>query len=663
MIAFKTVEKKAKEYWALMSKSNQRGKKSINFVRNNAQWDSDSAAKRYIQQKETMTFNNIVKYLNRLKAQSRQLNFDVDVYQASTNTDSNNYESYDVLVRHWFKDKSIKEKFEYAFDKCVDFGYAVAEINYGRKDNYTLNLDPEIIIYKDPSEAFFDKNAELTSKIDGNFCGRKRVITGNELTKKYPKFKKIKKRNNILYDFWFRSEKKEWYVLLTSGIWYRQDLLSEMDYETIVERKADGTIIKKRGEKNSIIFHRYINGELVKNQDYPLEDLPLVRHGGFTYWTPDGEQSYPFSFYMEDPQKLINLTKSQVANNLKNSTATKYILNNEMITNEQILKDLTNINAKEGAFAVGGNPRDILVIPPTELSVSILNLSSMVEKDLESVAGTAIDNQMSDSAIISGKAIRELTNSIQMINIGLISEHILFIDTIYRLLTQMLPKIWIEQRTFFIKDDSGEVKEIGINILTDSGVIKNNIQDLKNNFMYEVNIGASTDMQKEMTTKTLLTIAGTSPQLFNNMADLFFKNVDIPDSQKMARRARAFIDPMVVKYGDFDITEEEFHQYRQQQAANASKGVDPNAQSAAIAAEAENKKAQADMINATTRQVQTQADIENKQQKIILDKAELEQKMNSSQVDTTLKILEREQDQEQKQIDIDRLKENGDSTN
>jgi hypothetical protein len=670
MLNYDDVRKAYQDYASQYRINNQRGKDCIQFALDNEQWDPQAISLRAMKNKETIVHNNVVKYLNKIKSQRRQIDYQFDVFQTIDNNTQGEYQSFDMLMKHWFTERNVQEKMEASFDKCVDYGYAVAEVNYAHIDKYTLNLDPVITIYDNPSEAFFDLKCQLKSRIDGNFCGRRRMLNKRDLLATYPQhIDALKDKHNEVIDFWHREQEKAWFVQLQSGIWHRQDLLGDDDFSinpktgsSNVKRKPDGTLIRRRGTKDSIYYYRFVNEKaVIDRRPYPTEDLPLVYHAGLSYWTDEGVRTYPYVFYLKDPQRYLNLIKSQVATNLKNATATKYFWSPEHITNDKQKDELRDINMLEGSVVLGADPRTGLIVPPTEIPASLINLSASAFKDLETVSGAMSEAQASDNAIVSGVALKEITNNIQMINAGLISEDVRFQDSICRLLVQMLPNLYTEERVFYVKNQNGQMQKVGINLNTGSKIV-NDIKNLRNKFIYEVKAGPTTVMQRETTLKSLMEFYKIAPQFAASTGDIFFKNTDTPESAELARRAAATIDPMLIKVGNGDITQDQYQQYlkqQQQQQQQAAQQPQPSDQASMMAAHAT-------MMNAQTNQMKAQSDAQLNAAKLQLDAQNNEQKnsiqsakvlsdagdnLNSHQIDEMRLHLE----SIQKIIDVARL--------
>jgi hypothetical protein len=208
------------DYSSKYQNNNKRGEEAIAFVYENEQWDGGTKASRTSANKETLVFNAVRKYCEQVKNQNRQIEFAINVYQCDEDNTSR-FKAFDKLIKHWYYEQHVQEKIDTAFDKLIDYGYAVAEVNYYYEDKYTLNKKPFVYVYDNPSEAFFDTSCQLKSRIDGNYCGRRRSLTKYELIEKYGNVlgaDAIKDHDNIVIDFWEREQSNAYYVKLKTGV-------------------------------------------------------------------------------------------------------------------------------------------------------------------------------------------------------------------------------------------------------------------------------------------------------------------------------------------------------------------------------------------------------------------------------------------------------------
>lgn len=663
------VEKLYSDYSSAYSEYNRRGFETISFVEDSDQWESGVQNGRSIKNKETLVFNQVKKYVNRIKSQNREIEFAINVIQKEDaiyvfdesgdgNKSVSNFNSFDKLVSHWFSEKNISEKLTQAFDKCIDFGYSVLEVSWDYENDETFNRIPSLIVYDDPTEAFFDCHATLKSKIDGNYCGRRRILDDKTIYSMYPDAEGIKK-SNVMIDFWRREKENADFVLLSTGVYKRKDLLTDGELENEAIRDSLGKLVTKKGLKSCIYFYRFINKLCVEEKvPYPTEDLPLVYHSGLTYWHKKGLATAPYAWYLIDAQRFVNLTKSQIATNLKNSTGTKWFFSPSHVTNDKIKEAIKNINAYEGALSLGDEPQKVMIVPPTELPTSMLSLSQQANAEIDSIGGSMLEAQMSDNAVVSGLALKTITSNIQIANAGLISEQISFIDSVCRILVQMIPKIITEERVFFVKNENGKLDKIGVNIMTQTGLVKNDIKAIRNGFVFDVTAGATTDIEKENTIKSLMTAYQINPQIFNATADIFFRSLPIKEANELADRAMAFVDPLIVKLGNGEITPEEFQQIQaqnQMQMAQQMQGGMQETPSQQMLAQAEMQKAQADIQNAQTNAIRANQQAESQNIKNNLDAmkvyGQIGEKRNQERIDAVNAQL----DATQKMIDIGRL--------
>lgn len=620
--------------------NNSRGKEMIKFISCGEQWESGVAERRRNLGKESLTLNVCRKELKKLLAQNSEIEFSLDVHPTSRESQNNVEEShvFSLLLNNIVLTKKIREGITETFDKSAQYGYAFGQVTYGRINNEDQCLYPIYIPYKDPSMGFWDKNALTRTKIDGRFCGIKRILSKSDLKRKIPMIneKKCKVTNddNEVIEYYFRQECDADFRLLMSGRYKRVDLLTLDDENNFMTRKrlallkSSGDIdeefdLEKTGKIDKIFFKRICNGfDIEYPLEFPTYDLPIPYHGSFSIWTPDHPTyTIPFGYELKGAQKLLNFVNSQIATQIKNSSSTKWLMKPEHVkTPEQVLM-AKEINNREGAIVLGGDISTIIEKPPANISPTLIQMSQSLKMIMDDINGIMVEPNSSDMTVLSGEALDRITKNMRLMNDEALARHIDYFNDVARLVGQMIPKIITEERPVVVKKMDGSSVTMMVNEYTGTGELRNNIKDLRNKFDYIIKAGPSDAMQKESSNKALMTACQINPQLFQDVADIFFRNSDCKDSGELSRRASAKIDPSLIKYSQGEITHDEFVQSQQQQqqkimqAKMQAAKADPTYQATVAATAAEHRKADAFQKDADTKRIKVLGDLINNEQK------------------------------------------------
>jgi hypothetical protein len=651
----RTIEKKVGAWQSSYSDNNQRGYNAIDFTIGNSQWSGGVKASRAAKNKETLTVNNAIKYLNRALNQMRQIEFVMDVTPTDTPETPEQikeYNAFKMFFRHHYNSPKQQGKYFESIQKMLTFSYSVIEIKYDREDQKTLNKMPYKKVHADPSSCFFDLNAKHPTKYDGEYCGYRTEVDKESIEMYYPEFAKKNelKDSNLWTVYYYRKWIKSNYVQLKTGVYKRYDLL-DSEEEKLIQRDKLGLPIVKAEWVSEIWMKQYCNKYIVgKPALYPTDDLPMIYNFALTQWTKDGYQTYPYTYYMQDAQKMHNFVVSQIATMVKNATAAKYFFTQKHLQNETQKNDAKNINSLEGGFTWGEDALQPLPqkIQPDEVPQSLMALAQQSNQELESISGAAFEMQPSDNVVVSGRAIREYTHNIQMMNSGIVASIIEFIDISCMLEMQMITKIVTEERVLCVKDDNGKMVNVVINKRLETGVIVNDIKDIADRFYYEIKASATTQMQKDNTQRAIEMMTKASPGSFALLGDIFAKCIDSPYSGEMVRRLQIGMDPDLLAVSDGEISEEEYRQKRQQkqQAQQQAQGqkeqmmMQEQRKAEHALAEAEHKKGDAAIERAKNEKLKIAVDAEDKKAKNTIEMVKVQGELGQSQ----------------QQIDLERMK-------
>lgn len=700
-ITAETVKKQKDQWRAYYEPNNTRGRDAILFYLGE-QWNAQSITTRSNSNKEILTLNMTQKHMRRASAQLRETEFFINM--APSNEEASEMVKETHAFRKVLQNIMISteqtSKISECGDKCLKFGYSFIEVGFGRENKQTMNMVPKLIVHRDPSIAFWDKNSSHPSKIDGRFCGMYKKATKEQIKEKMPKiiYDSIQsalheEENEVIY-YWFRDYRKCKVRLLTTGEYKPEEKIDptkdELETTSGVEYIFDSLCEEDKiaqGNKPSplvkdddvccIYFQMFFNDTAsTKPILYPTDDLPLPYHHGLTEWDGNlnGMRTIPFIEALKDPQKLHNYVQSQIATIAKNSSADKWFFNDEHILTPTQEDDAKNINALEGGFHFGGDINTIRRERPGELPATMMQAAQIAKQEIDEIGGAMIDAQQSDATVISGVAIDKITHNIGLLNRSFLAAHIEFVNTVGHLIRQMIPRLITEQRTIIAKNKDGSGEAIIINRYLETGEIVNNIKDINNNFVYDIGPGPNSPMQKENNMKAMDLFFQRNPSAIQFLGDIYWRTVDSPDAGELERRTAAMMDQTLIMYGKGEISLEEFmasakkkQQQQLQQQVELAK-LSPEVQSATALAAAEHRKASAAEQNAQTNRIKAvesektkrmkiQTDALNDAENIRLKMAALMQEGDLEGVSNQLEMLEkilkiRQQDIDNREIDV-----------
>lgn len=700
-IEFETVKKQCDEWRSWYDKNNQRGRDDVLFYLGD-QSKAGVSTDRANSNKETLICNIAAKQIKRASAQLMETEFSLNLAPANENAQNNVQESNafrKVLQTIMLSDDNIN-KLVMCGDKCIKFGYSFLEINFERKGKDDLCLWPVFRLHNDPTIAFWDKSANHPTRIDGRFCGMKKMASKEEIYEKLYYINKkmldscVHKDDNEIYYYWFREYKNAKYRLLKNGKYKKEDKISFEDGEILATQKDAKYIFdmlpeeEKYAQNNKpsplekiepiscIYFQIFINEKaIMPAKMFPTDELPLVYHNGLTEWEGNNAmRTIPLIEFLKDPQKLHNYLQSQIATIAKNSSSAKWFFNDDHILSDTQQAEAKEINNLEGSFMFGGDLNQIKYFPPGELPMSMLQMSQLSKQEIDEIGGAMIDAQQSDATVISGVAIDKITHNIGLLNLFFLGAHISFVRTVGSLVRQMIPRIITEERTIISKSKDGSGEAIIVNKDMGTGDIQNNIKDINNNFDYDLTPGANSPQERENAVKAIQEFIAQNPQAAPLIGDILMRNLNIQDAGELERRISANMNPMLIKYGKGEISLQDYQaamqkqqQQQMQMQANAYK-TDPQYQAAHEMAMSDSKKADAMQFDSQTKRLigveqektkrmQAIQQARENMQKIMLEFEQLRQKAGFDVGNQQLEMIEKQLKATQQLIDVSEIKD------
>lgn len=566
-----------------------------------------------IDEKEVIVFNIVVNLLK--KAQAYAKDIDLSLLLSSPYCDDTTQErTFRLLINQLMLTEEHTQAFSAALDKVYDFGQAVMMVKPVREDNKTLNSILKIDNVEDPTTCFFDKKVQSKNFNSGRFCGQIQKISSKNLSKRYPKIKnKLDGDCDVnVIDFWYKSQYKCDYIKLNSGIWKRVDLIMSNDMVDQLEKPRKGTA-------TCINYLRVAEGVedfLEKEKSLPYHCFPLVLDTGNMIWTGEQYESFPLGYYLKDPQILLNYIASCMADFLKSSTVDKLIVGPEHVRNQKGKDTAKNFVFKGGVSIFDGDLAKINHIPAQQMPPYIAQLFVEVQKSIQTLAGAYFDENSSELKSISGVALDKIYSNQNLQQNNTLSGHIHAINHVGRVLQQMIPAYYIENRIIMVKNDGGDFEKIEINTRERQTngliVITNNIKDLSNKYEYQIKVAPSLDVQNKNTKTELLSIYQVYPNAIPATIDIYAKSLDIASSDLLAKRLGATVNPDLIEYGKGNITRtafdkkmQESKQEQKQEAMNSpeAKFMEAKTQSEQSKAQSDQSKAQTDSFNAQTARI------------------------------------------------------------
>ncbi len=645
-----TINKLREKWLDYNSDSLERGKKNLEFSLKNEQWEQDRPAGC-----EELIFNLIQKQISTVQANAKNIELSLNIFSRDKEPNTEELSTFQALLKHIMLSGDNLRAFGDSFDSLVPFGQSVLFVSSARESQDTLNKMLSISYFEDVKRCFFDTKAASTRQ-DGRFCGFSTSLSKKEFKEIYGKRGDGVPSTEVI-DFYYKEPKKVEFIKLETGEYKRVSLLNSRD------EPISNTIIKKTV---NLVYYtqvcKHVETPLIKPRCLNIDILPMVLEDGFTHWTGEKFESYPLGYYLYDTQKLLNFLGSQMADISKTAVARKFIFPKDMLINEEGKSAAENINTVHGILPFYSKPGQppVQVFESPEIPPTLDNLFNGTQSLLQNLSGAAFDGSQGEVSALSGVALDKLFSRVDLVQSNAIVSHEKCINIIGQIVQQMIPFVYTENRILQINESYGNITTIEINkkSYVQSGVtganllkIENNVKDIRSKYNYRLFVRPSEDMQKQNTMVILSKLYEIWPQALPSTIDIYIRSLDIQDAAVLAKRLSVNVPPALVKYGDGEIT---YQQYMKQTQAQQQQQMQEQMMMASQSPQGQlaEAKAQSDKINTIIKQ----REAATKQFIAETERIALDLETQQTNLNTQLQVAETVQDQHlrenQQHIDV-----------
>lgn len=552
-----------------------RGKDDMNFVLRD-QWTAVERSEFTRLFKPCMTFNKIYDATKKIAGEQRKNKPDLIVRSLTGRATQEQINLRSDLVRTISYQSQNDLVYQTAFKSALMMGFGAFQVCVDYDNPRSFNRVIKYDMIPDPTRCGWDPTALKPHKGDGNYCYRAYVYTRDEFFATYPYITNPVSYIDpwMLLDFQWNTRDtitvmdyfvKEWYPLilykLSDGRAVTDEEWKDIDKDNKERKKiTEGTIIgdiiskdiprivgERQTQDYKIMHYRMIRNQIIDFSEWPSKQLPIIFVDGDSYYIEGRQYTRSFIHEARDAQKFINYVGSEIASEIKNRRREQWLGTPDNIIGYE--QEWRNPELQVGILRAKPDPKTGQMpqkMPPWDLSASLLQNFQRGSQDIREILGFS-ETEALQGRDVSGKARRERKLE------GSMSAYVFFdnlnqaIEQAGRITLDLLPYVMgDEERAMVISKKDGKSESITLNQRMDNGLIKNRID--KGDYDIEIYTGPSFAVQKDMALEFFQeTIAASgNPQMFNLIADLWAKNLDIQFMPQIADRLKTLVPPQVL---------------------------------------------------------------------------------------------------------------------
>lgn len=572
--------KKWKSYY---NDNNEYFKNMVDFI-NGEQWERDAKVDYQNAGKVMLTFNKIRPYVRQLIGDDKKITVDIKLRNVGANNAKDGEEKAtqekESLLRGLLRNIAYHSNslriYNNAYTDSVEGGYGSWRVIVA-KDKTENVLRIETVL--NPLNCYWDVGAKDTCKTDGNYCGIVTYITKEEFKNRYPKFEYPDEFTSADdYALSWGDEKKIAICEEYRTDQYKEKIFVMQDGSTVPEAQVleNPEMIEQVKEektltKTRVLHYKFTDQHLLEKSETPFDELPILFVPGYIRTINKKEKIFSFVDDARDAQRLLNFIGSEIAEWLKLTKKTKFMVPAAMI--DKYINDWNNPDQASTALrydphvAPGYKPE---TITPPAMPADLVSQFQRAEMDIQIALGRYEANIGQASNEKSGLAIfnRALEGNANLEEFR--DNRNYAIAKTGKIILNAIPKVYDTPRSVNITDNKGEDNSSQINqVQFDPMKMQSQMQPTfkENSYSVEISVGPSFAMQKQNTAKMTLELIRADPtgKAYGLLAEKVAENLDVNNSYQIAARLRTLVDPSILQQEEDPMAAKQAQQQAQQQ--------------------------------------------------------------------------------------------------
>jgi hypothetical protein len=528
------------------------------------QWPVEIQNSRTLEARPCLTINKVDAYVRQICNQQRQQRPRIKCQGMNNETDAKMAQMITGICRHVEVNSNADHAYDTAFDFAVRMGWGYWRVttDYVRPDSF----DQEIYIkpIDNPFTVYFDPNSTAPDGSDAEKCLVTVVMAKENFRKMYPdaddggsfssrgtgdsNSEWVTKNDIRIAEYFYTRIESTHLVLLSDGTSAYEDELPNaetMDLAGIYE------VSRRKTFRKAIKWCKVTAMEVLEEGTWAGKYIPIVPTYGQQCVVDNKRKKFGLVRMAKDPQRMYNFWQTSMTESVALAPRAKWIMAEGQDENhEQEWASANNTSYSYLRYKqtdINGTPapppiRQVPEQPP----VAIMAAAQSITQDLQSVVGIFDPSQL-PQGMISGKALNGQQMQTDMTNFHYYDNLTRSIAHTGRIILDLIPKIYSQERVMRIIGDDGKPELVTINQRTgqqdENGIDKilNDVTVGEYDVVMETGPGYNTKRQEAV--DSMMSLLAADPNLMAQAGDLIFRNMDFPGADIIADRLAA-VNPM-----------------------------------------------------------------------------------------------------------------------
>lgn len=578
------------------------------------QWPASILKQRQLDCRPALVINKLPAYVRQVVNDIRQMRPGIKVKAVDSQADPRTANMLTGMIRAIEQDSNAESAYDWAAECAVKIGIGYWRIITEYDEGQTFDQVVRIKRIRDPFSVYIDPYAEEQDASDMRFALVETWIPKNQFETRYP------------------NAKAEWQGGDDSPgrNWYRKDAVRVAEYWTVEEEQVDLSLmpdgrvlfgafdeaVQTRKMSRRVVRQYLLTAQEVLDETvWPGQHIPIIRVVGVEE-LKEGRSLYKGMVHdLIDSQRQYNYMRSASAERVALAPRAPFIGPRGAFSDPK----WKYANVKNYPYLeYDGNVMPQRQ-PGPDASPGLIAEAEAASEELKSITGIhdaalgAPSNEISGLAISRRKVESDISNFHYMDNLAKAMRYS------GRVLVELIPQIYRSGRIVKILGIDGQEQTVPIGQQTTDETGKPVMYNLDvGRYNVVVDVGPSYTTQREETVETLLEFLKIRPDAGELVGDIIARNLDLPESEELAKRFRAVVPPEVLQ------------------------GENPQ-----IAAIIQQNQQQVQQLTEVVQQLQTalnvaQTKLADKEKELLLKEREIERKYLEQYQDFVAKIAEME---------------------
>ena len=522
------------------------------------QWPVEVQNSRTLESRPCLTINKVDSYIRQVTNNQRQQRPRIKVHPMDSIADPKIAEVLTGIMRHIEVGSDADQAYDTAFNYAarIGFGYFRVITDYIREDSFDQDIYVQQI--DNPFTVYFDPNSTLPDGSDSEKCLITDLITKEAFKAQYPdadpdSFEQratgdsssdwMTKDHIRIAEYFTVDKEKQKLVMLSDNttVWHDKLPPAEM------LAAAGISIVGERDSFRKIITWRKIAGgtQVLEEKKWPGRWIPVIPVYGDQMVLDGKRRKFGLVRFARDPQMMYNFWRTAMTESVAMAPKAKWLMaegQDEGHVNEWARANVSaypvlRYKATDADGNVVGKPERLQPEPPPS---GMMEAASAISGDLQAVLGIFDPETNTGSNPKSGRAIRAEQGQSDQSNFHYFDNLTRSIKHLARIILDLVPHIYDQQRVMRIIGDDGKPDLVTINEQGDQDAIGQILNDVTiGNYDVTMEVGPGYNSKRQEAVEAMMSMTANDPEIMKVAGDLIFRNMDFPGADIIADRLAA----------------------------------------------------------------------------------------------------------------------------